>query len=171
VVITATSEAQIPQPDGILYGALYVGGEVVPATDALVLLARVDDFVDPVAVYRMGTNPAVGDRYVLPIPHSLSEDGVTPSPDTPARHASVRIYVLGPNGQEVLAGDTRVPAAGQALRFDLSVSSRDMIATDPLDRTSGQGCGADGGVCGATGMIVPGLMLCGLIGMRTRARR
>ena len=122
LLISAGVRADITQPDGIVYGVLRVDGEPVQATEDVTILARVEGFASPVSIYRMGGIPAVGDRYVLHIPHAVQADGRTPSTSTPQAGALAKIYVKPGNGPEVHATDVAVPASGQAQQVDLSMT-------------------------------------------------
>lgn len=171
LLMSTAVDADIAQPDAIVYGALRIDGEVASAIEAYTIVARVEGFEDPVSVYRMGDNPAAGDRYVLHIPHAVQADGRTPSAGTPKAGALAKIYVIDGNGAEMHAGDVEIPASGKTQQLDLSVSSRDPYAGHALNNSSGNGCGSGGGMCGAVGVISPLLMLCGLVRMRLRFRR
>ena len=52
----------IPQPDGIVFGTVRVDGASVDNGRDFVVLARVEGFEAPIAVYRMGDLPAARDR-------------------------------------------------------------------------------------------------------------
>lgn len=171
LLMSTVANADIAQPDGIVYGALHIDGQVARATEGYTIMARVDGLEDPVSVYRMGNNPAAGDRYVLHIPHAVQADGRTPSANTSQAGAMAKIYVLDGNGNGVHAGDVRIPASGKAQQLDLSVASKDLYAGYLLNNASENGCGSGGGMCGAVGVISPLLMLCGLARMKLRLRR
>jgi len=171
LLMSAAVDADIAQPDAIVYGTLRIDGEVASAIEAYTVVARVGGIGDPVSVYRMGDNPAAGDRYVLHIPHAVQADGRMPSTSTPQAGALADIYVIdNTNGNEVHAGSVEVPASGKTLQLDLAVSSQDLYAGYALNNSSGNGCSSGGGTCGAVGVISPLLMLCGLVRMRLRFR-
>lgn len=70
--------ARIPEPDAVLHGRIVVDGQGITAgrTDVVVVARRLADGL-VLAGYRMGSEPAVGDRYVLRIP---LESGTPPTP-------------------------------------------------------------------------------------------
>ncbi|UCE61455.1 MAG: hypothetical protein JSU63_06840 [Phycisphaerales bacterium] len=171
LLMSVQVSADISQPDAIVYGTLRIDGEVVGASGAYTVIARVGGADAPVAVYRMGDHPAAGHRYVLHFPHAVQTDGKTPSTDSPQEGALAEVYVMdNTDGNEVLAGSIKVPASGKAQQLDLLVAGKDLDAGYALNNSSANGCSAEGGTCGAVGAICPLLMLCGLVRMRLRYR-
>ena len=171
LLASTAAEADIAQPDAIVYGALRVDGEVAGPGDDHIIVARVAGMAAPVSVYRMGDNPAAGDRYVLHIPHAVREDGRTPSPATPKAGALAEIHVINSaSGNEVHAGNVAVPASGKTTQLDLSVSSKDLHAGYALNDSSSNGCGSGSGMCGSVGVIPALVMLCGLVQMKRRTK-
>lgn len=171
IIVTADgSQSVIPQPDGIVFGTVYVDGVPVGQNGDYVVLARVDGHGQPVAVYRMGDLPAAGDRYVLHLPHRLQFDGVTPDPGTPTPDTIARIYVIQNRSDEVLAGQVAVPASGKTTQLDLRVSAPDLAAERAAGGLESGGCGS-GGLCGTMGMINLVWITLGLASMKLANRQ
>ena len=101
--VSYTAHAEIPRPDGIVYGTLGSGLGDASAMQDVVVFARTAGSGVPLAAYRMGDQPTAGDRYVLRFAHLVSENGVTPTSDSAKAGQQVRIYVKQGNGPEVCA--------------------------------------------------------------------
>lgn len=74
-----TAKGRLPEPDTIVWGTIAIDGQTVTAarTD-LVVRARLGADGPVVAAYRMGSDPAAGDRYVLRVPIQTPEAPVSP---------------------------------------------------------------------------------------------
>ncbi|MBX3746372.1 MAG: hypothetical protein KF833_13785 [Verrucomicrobiae bacterium] len=74
-----TAKARLPEPDTILWGTIAIDGQPVTAarTD-LVVQARLGAAGPVIAAYRMGSDPAAGNRYVLRIPTQTPEAPLNP---------------------------------------------------------------------------------------------
>lgn len=66
---TLPTHAGLPEPDTVFYGAIALDGAFVTAADSNVVVElRLAEAGPAVASYRMGTESAIGDRYVLRAP-------------------------------------------------------------------------------------------------------
>lgn len=171
IIVPADSrQSAIPQPDGIVFGTVYVDGVPVGESEDCVVVARVAGHEQPIAVYRMGDLPAAGNAYVLHLPHRLRSDGVTPDPSTPLPDTLARIYVIHNRGDEMLAGQVAVPASGKTTQMDLRVSVSDLAAERAVGG-SGSGGSGGGGLCGTVGMISLVWITLGLASMKLANRQ
>lgn len=167
---TAGADGAIPQPDGIVFGTVRVDGVSVDKAREFVVLARVEGFDAPIAVYRMGDLPAAGDHYVLHLPHRLQLDGTTPDSTTSPVNVIARVLVIADGGGEVFAGEVAIPRSGKVTQMDLNVSNGDLTAARTLGASGSGGCGA-GGLCGAMGMMNLAWIMAGLVSMKVANRR
>jgi hypothetical protein len=77
VVLNATLlQAGIPEPDIILFGEVWVGGQPQGAHDNVSIIARVSGYPESfLGAYQMGDNPLAGDYYILRIRLESPADG------------------------------------------------------------------------------------------------
>lgn len=101
--------AKIPEPDQILYGnASLYGDSLSPGIEVSLVLGGQ---VEPVASYRMGSDPAIAPFYALRIPM----DSLEPRQAGTARPGeSGKIYIAGQ-----FAADVQVGEQGTAVRLDI----------------------------------------------------
>lgn len=114
-------DARIPEPDAMVHGQILVDGQVVGAsrTDVVVEARRLVDGV-VLAGYRMGSDPDVGDRYVLRIP---LESGTPPVPPLAAAVGET-VQLEFRSAVQVLDQRTQaLVARGQIQRLDLTLGS------------------------------------------------
>jgi hypothetical protein len=111
--------ARIPEPDAIVHGRIVLDGQVVGAarTDVVVEARRLADG-RILAGYRMGSDPGVGDRYVLRIP---LESGTPPVPPLAAAVGET-VQLEFRSAVQVLDQRTQaLVARGQIQRLDLTL--------------------------------------------------
>lgn len=153
---------EISMPDSIVYGSVSIGDAPVTSTDAVTVFALVEGMSQPVAVYGMGTNPTIGDRYVLQFPHFFQPDGQADG------HAAIdsqvaEVYVKRSGGPPQFVTAVAVPQNGNVLELNLH-SARSELSAPPSGSPSLCGAGVAG--CGALGLLNTSLMLLGLAGMK-----
>ncbi|GIK15987.1 MAG: hypothetical protein BroJett003_09510 [Planctomycetota bacterium] len=168
IISPVVALGEIPRPDAILFGQVYVDGEPAGIDSGLGVVVRAEGLTEPLAAYRLGDVPATGTRYVLHVAQAFAADGTTPSASFAASGQSVRLYVQPTGGVEVFAAEATLPSSGQATQVDLRVSSSALEDGRTAGRGLSQGCGAGGGLCGALGFSNFAMMLAGLGLLRSR---
>ena len=79
----ATAHAEISEPDNLLYGTIILDSALVTsARTDVVIEARRTMGDAPIATYRMGTNPQLGDFYLLRL--TLESGSPTARPPSPS---------------------------------------------------------------------------------------
>ena len=158
---------EISMPDSIVYGSVSFGDAPVTSTDAVTVFALVEGMSQPVAVSRMGTNPTIGDRYMLQFPHFFLPDGQADG------HAAIdsqvaEVYVKRSGGSPQFVTAVAVPRSGNVLELNLH-SAKSELSAPPSG--SPNLCGAGVGGCGAFGLLNTSLMFLGLAGMKRQCIR
>jgi hypothetical protein len=117
------SHALIPEPDTILYGTIALDGAPVLATQTNVIVeARRSTNGPPIAIYRMGSDPDIGNFYSL----RLLLESVAPKTDPSASEAGDLLYIVlrdlsGVRGQT----NYTLIARGEVLRIDFGMAVGD----------------------------------------------
>lgn len=145
--------AEIPEPDNILYGTIILGNSPVTAAQTdVVIEARRTTNGPPVASYRMGTNPRIGNFYSLLIPLESLPPVTDPAASQTGDSLIIVVtdlsgtrgqttYVLGQRGQvervdfgaAVLDGDgDGLPDAWELLHFGSLNQNGSSIAANGL---------------------------------------
>ncbi len=109
LILAASVQARLPEPDHIIYGAVtQFGSPVSDGTQITIVLAGQ---TEPVASYRIGDDPTLNGLFALRIPM----DSVDPRVDGTARPGELAdIYVA-----EQLVARTAIGEQGTAVRLDL----------------------------------------------------
>ena len=163
VLLPRGAVADVPVPDAIVYGFVYLGEAQAMATDDLTVFARLDETDTTIALYRMGDIPTAGDRYVLRIPQAVSADGRTPSTRMAQAGQLAKVYVQEGSGPPQVAADLVIPPSGSVQQFDLRA---DLPPAQQLPSEQTGLCGAGAAGCGAMGMVPLWLTVLGLRLMR-----
>lgn len=116
--------ANIPEPDTILYGELYINGQLITASDDVTISVRRDEV--EIASYKMGSNSQTGNQFLLRIPMQSADDGFVSSLKAQFGD-SIQIFVKQGFG-----------AATKVLNADFEISGRGIIEFHRL--FVGDGC-------------------------------
>ncbi|HXJ62065.1 MAG TPA: hypothetical protein VNU68_35960 [Verrucomicrobiae bacterium] len=115
-----SGQAEISEPDNLLYGTIVIGtNPVTPARSDVVVEARRTPTGPAVATYRMGSNPGLGAFYALHIPVEAS----TPVANTNASLPGDTLYIVlcDASGVEGQATYT-IPERGVVQRVNFGVA-------------------------------------------------
>lgn len=96
----AASWAELSEPDHLIYGSASLYGEAIAPESVVALI--LDGETDPVATYRMGSSPELGDHYVLRVPLDAVGDR---SPGTARTGDGGSIVIEGEIAGEVIIGE------------------------------------------------------------------
>jgi hypothetical protein len=104
-IVTMVAWAGIPEPDAILYGCVNLTGVRQTTADNVTVFATLGAATDPkVGSYKLGDNPAAGDRYVLRIKLETPVEGSPLSSDAASIGQTARIFAQkGGNPPQELA--------------------------------------------------------------------
>ena len=119
----ATARAEIPEPDNLLYGTIILDSSLVTSnrTD-VVIEARRTMGGTPIANYRMGTNPQLGNFYLL----RLALESVSPITGTNASEVGNAVFIVVRDATGVRGQTTYTfPERGNVQRTDFGTSSGD----------------------------------------------
>ena len=112
------ARAEIPEPDNVIYGVITLG--VTPVTAAntnVVVEARKTATGTVVASYRMGENPAYGNRYLIEIPL----EAFFPLTDTNSSRVGAVVYLSVRDNSGVRDSRTlSIAQRGQVVRLDFT---------------------------------------------------
>lgn len=114
--------ANIPEPDTIFYGELYINGKLVTAADDVTVSAKLNGV--EVAKYKMGSNIQVGNNFLLRIPMQSTDDGAI-DPLKAKVGDSIQIYVKQGFGSQikVLNSDFQITGRGIIKYYRLFVGN------------------------------------------------
>lgn len=124
VLCALSGQAAIPEPDNLFYGGITLDNEPVTAaqTDVVIEARRTAD--GPVlASYRMGSDPALGNFYLLRLP--LESVAGTANPDATRVGDSVFITLLDDGGLRAQTGFV-INERGSVQRIDFGVVETDV---------------------------------------------
>jgi len=119
LIAGGNSYAKIPEPDNIYYGTAKIGGVPVKASNSEVVvsvkLTAAPAESDPVASYKMGSDPEAGDYYVLNVPIDARNPQL---PNTARPGAEALIYI----GEDEVATIT-IGERGNVQAMDINSSN------------------------------------------------
>jgi len=118
-----SAQAEIPEPDNILYGTIVLGTNIVTAarTD-VVIEARRTPAGPAIANYRMGSNPGLGSYYVL----RLGVESISPVSNTNASVVGDNVFIVVRDASGVQGQTTYMfPERGNVLRVDFGTPLTD----------------------------------------------
>lgn len=130
---TTLAVGGIPLPDATLYGRVTIDSQAIGAGFPITVVAKVD--VSPpgpspgdsagkvVGEYRMGSNPAASDNYVLKIKLESLADNSEPSDDAAVVGETVNLFVLDVTGIELFAGSFELSSFGSVVQRDLELDA------------------------------------------------
>jgi hypothetical protein len=118
---SATVRAEIPEPDNLIYGTIILDSALITSnrTD-VVIEARRSLGGTPIASYRMGTNPRLGNFYLL----RLALESVSPITGTNASEVGNAVFIIVRDATSVRGQTTYTfPERGNVQRTDFGTPS------------------------------------------------
>lgn len=122
--VATSAKAGRPQPENILFGAVWAEGRAVVSTN-LVIEARRGDVGPVVARYRLGDDPGAGDLFFLRIQR---ESAPVLSPVTVDAHELLTILV-SLEGRPSFRTQIQLPPPGRCLRLDFGRTGSEIVVT------------------------------------------
>jgi hypothetical protein len=123
LIAPSTVRAEISEPDNLLYGAITLDNAVVTAARTDVVIEARRTMGDaPIATYRMGTNPQLGDFYLL----RLTLESGSPIADTNASQLGDSVFIVVRDATGVRGQTTYTfPERGNVRRTDFGAPAGD----------------------------------------------
>jgi len=124
ILSTAATRAVIPEPDNVFYGTIaFTNAPVTASNTDIVIEARRALAGAPIASYRMGDDPRVGNFYSL----RVGLESVPPVTKTNAMQTGEALFIFVKNDTRDLAQtNVTVGARGQFFRLDFGAVSTDV---------------------------------------------
>jgi hypothetical protein len=115
--------AEISEPDNLLYGTLVIDSQIITATRTdIVIEARRTIDGPPIASYRMGSTPQVGDFYAL----RLNLEAAAPVANTNASEVGDSVYIIVRDSTGVRGQTTYTfPERGHVQQVDFGTPATD----------------------------------------------